>query len=68
MKVRITREPTGVVDGMALRHYHAGATYEIPAVLAEHLVAEGYAAIEMREHQRSLRPRKSERRRSQSRA
>ena len=68
MKVRITREPTGVVDGMALRYYHVGEAYDIPAVLAEYLVAEGYAAIEMRQRQRSSRPRKHERRRSQSRA
>jgi hypothetical protein len=67
MRVRITREPTGVVDGMAMRHYHAGEAYEIPAVLAEYLVAEGYAAIEMRYRQRSSRPRKYDRRRSQSR-
>jgi hypothetical protein len=67
MRVRITREPAGVVDGMALRYYHAGEAYEVPSVLAEYLVAEGYAAIEMRYRQRSSRPRKNERRQSQSR-
>lgn len=63
MKVRITRDPTGVVDGMSLRYYHAGEAYDIPAVLAEYLVAEGFAAVEMRQQQRSSRPRKHDRRR-----
>jgi len=62
MKVRITRPPTGVIDGMSLCHYHAGQAYEVPALLAEYLVVEGYAAIEMRQHQRSSRPRKHDRR------
>ncbi len=66
MKVRITRHPTGVVDGMSMRYYHAGGVYEIPAVLAEYLVAEGFATIEMRQRDRSLRPRKCERRGQQS--
>lgn len=66
MKVRITRPPTGVIDGMSLRYYHAGEAYEVSALLAEYLVAEGYAAIEMRERQRSSRPRKHDRRRSRS--
>ena len=63
MKVRITRPLAGVVDGMALRHYHAGEAYEVPALLAEYLVAEGFAVPEMRQHQRSSRPRKHDRRR-----
>lgn len=58
----MTRDPTGVVDGMSLRYYHAGEAYDIPAVLAEYLVAEGFAAVEMRQQQRSSRPRKHDRR------
>jgi hypothetical protein len=67
MKVRITREPTGVVDGMALHFYHAGEAYEVPAALGQYLVAEGYASIEMRRRQRSSRPHPRDRRRSQGR-
>jgi hypothetical protein len=64
MKVRMMRDPTGVVDGMSLHFYHAGEAYEVPAMLGEYLVAEGYASIEMRRHQRSSRPRQRDRRRS----
>lgn len=61
----MTRDPSGVVDGMSLRYYHAGETYDIPSGLAEYLVAAGYASVEMRQqHQRSSRPRKHERRRT----
>jgi hypothetical protein len=67
MKVRMLRDPTGVVDGMSLHFYHAGEAYEVHAALAEYLVAEGYASIEMRRQQRSLRPRQRDRRRSRLR-
>ncbi|HKY20148.1 MAG TPA: hypothetical protein VJM31_02920 [Vicinamibacterales bacterium] len=64
MKVRIIRDPTGAVDGMSLRYYHAGAAYDIPGGLAEYLVAQGFATIEMRNRERSTRPRTYQRRRS----
>jgi hypothetical protein len=63
MRVRITREPKGAVDGMSLRYYHAGEAYDVPTLLAEYLVAEGFASIEMRQRQRSNRPRSNDRRR-----
>lgn len=64
MKVRITREPKGAVDGVSLRGYHAGLAYDVTPLLAEYLVAEGFAAIEMRQRQRSSRLRTRDRRRS----
>ena len=66
MRVRITRAPSGVIDGMSLHYYHAGEAYEVPPQLAEYLVAEGYALIEMRQRQRSSRPRAHDRRRNAS--
>jgi hypothetical protein len=66
MKVRMIRQPTGVVDGMSLHYYHAGEAYDVPTVLAEYLVAEGYASIEMRQRQRSSRPRRHDRRQSRA--
>jgi hypothetical protein len=62
MRVRITRAPTGVVDGIPLKNYHAGVTYDLSPVLAEYLVAEGFAALEMRQHRRSTRRRETDRR------
>ena len=49
MRVRITRQPRGVVDGMSLHYYHAGEAYDLAPELAEYLVAEGFASIEMRQ-------------------
>ena len=63
MRVRITRTPKGVVDGMSLHYYHAGEAYDVSPELAEYLVAEGFASIEMRVRQRSARPRSHDRRR-----
>jgi hypothetical protein len=33
VRVRIVREPAGSVDGVTLRNYRIGATYDIPAAL-----------------------------------
>jgi len=64
MRVRITRAPRGIVDGMSLHYYHAGQTYDVASQLGEYLVAEGFAAIEMRHRVRSSRMRPQERRRT----
>lgn len=48
VKVRIVRQPTGRIDGISLKHYHPGQTYEVPPALANYLVIEGYAIVEMR--------------------
>ena len=66
MRVRINRAPRGVVDGMSLHYYHAGEAYDVAPELAEYLVAEGFASIEMRRRERSSRPRMNDRRRSRS--
>jgi hypothetical protein len=49
---------------MSLHYYHAGEAYDVSPELAEYLVAEGFASIEMRQRQRSTRPRSHDRRRS----
>jgi hypothetical protein len=64
MRVRITRAPRGAVDGMSLHYYHAGEAYDVTPQLAEYLVAEGFASIEMRLRERSSRRRSRDRRRS----
>jgi hypothetical protein len=63
MKVRITRQPAGVVQGMSLDYYKAGEVYELPPSLAEFLVLEDYAILEMRDRHRSHEPVAEERRR-----
>jgi hypothetical protein len=66
MRVRFTRPPKGVVDGMSLHFYRPGEAYDLSPELAEYLVAEGFASIEMRQRQRSSRSRSHDRRRQGS--
>ena len=66
MRVKITRQPTGMVQGMSLKYYRPGEVYELPPSLAEYLVMEKYAIIEMRDranqHVPVVQERRSERR------
>jgi hypothetical protein len=50
MKVRITRRPQGTVQGVSLLYYRPGEVYDLPPTLAEYLVMEDYAILEMRDH------------------
>ena len=63
MKVRITRQPIGVVQGVSLKYYRPGEVYELPPSLAEYLVMEQYAIFEMRDRDRPHVPVAVERRR-----
>ena len=63
MKVRITRQPIGVVQGVSLNYYRLGEVYELPPSLAEYLVMEKYAMLEMRDRDRPQGPISVERRR-----
>jgi len=51
---------------MSLHYYHPGIAYDVAPELAEYLVAEGFASIEMRTRQRSSRRRPHDRRRVRS--
>ena len=48
MKVRFLKPANGTVEGLSLRKYKVGETYDLPATLAAYLVAEGFAFAEMR--------------------
>lgn len=48
VKVRVVRQPQGTVQGIALRAYHPGRVYDLAPALADYLIAEGYALLEMR--------------------
>jgi hypothetical protein len=60
--VRLIRQPFGTVNGIALHRYRLGQVYDLPPSVAEYLVLEGYAIIEMRRGQRSKRARRTDRR------
>ena len=62
MVVRIIRKPGGVIDGMNLNHYQVGRAYDIDTRLAEYLIVDGFAKVEMRRARRSFRARPSDRR------
>ena len=63
MKVRITRQPMGMVHGVSLKYYRLGEVYELPPPLAEYLVMENYAMLEMRDRDRRHVPIEVDRRR-----
>jgi hypothetical protein len=65
MRVRITRRPLGVVHGLSLQHYRPGEVYDLPPALAEYLVIEDYAILEMRDPDKAPVPVPVERRRRQ---
>jgi hypothetical protein len=62
MLVAMKQQPSGSVDGISLDSFRVGCTYEINPLLAQYLVLEGYAFIEMRRLQRSSEPRRNDRR------
>ena len=61
--VRITRQPRGNLHGVRLDSYKPGRTYELDPSVADYLVIEGFAMVEMRRTQRRDRARVSDRRR-----
>jgi hypothetical protein len=63
MKVKITRHPIGVIHGVNLSLYRLGEVYDLPATLAEYLVLERYAILEMRDYDKPAAPVDVERRR-----
>jgi hypothetical protein len=63
VRIRIIRKPSGSVNGLDLGRYRQGSIYDMDPVLAEYLVMEGFAALEMRRAQRSHRYRTTDRRR-----
>ena len=66
--IRMVGQPHGVADGVSLRRYKPGRTYEMEPVLAEYLVLQGYGRFEMRRQQRSSRKRATDRRHPPQRA
>jgi len=48
VKVRIIKQPSGFLNGVSLRSYRVGHTYDMPSTLATFLVIEGFAEVEMR--------------------
>lgn len=62
MLVRVIRQPFGFANGVSLRQFKPGQTYDVDPSVADYLVVEGFAVIEMRRGQRSKRLRPKNRR------
>ena len=56
MRVKITRQPAGVVQGLSLNYYRTGEVYDLAPSLAEYLIMEKYAILEMRDRERNPIP------------
>ena len=54
MRVRIIRQPQGTVTGVSLKTYRSGEVYDIPPMLADYLILEEYAIVEMRDRNRQI--------------
>jgi hypothetical protein len=54
--VRIIKQPSEKIDGVRLDTYHVGQSYDVPPTLADYLVLQGFAVIEMRSTHRSRPP------------
>jgi hypothetical protein len=61
--VRIIREPN-LADMSFSGRFTVGRTYDLEPTVAEVLVLEGFAQIELRRRQRSTRTRRTDRRRT----
>lgn len=48
VRVRIIRQPSGVVDDISLTAYRLGRVYDLPVSLAYYLIAENFGICEMR--------------------
>jgi len=55
VKIRVTRQPVGNLNGINLRHYHPNRVYDLPSNLAEYLVIQGFGLLEMRTSQKDRR-------------
>jgi hypothetical protein len=64
MRIRIVKEAGQTANGIDLKHYRIGQTYELGATVAEYLVAEGVAIVEMRKDDERARTYPNDRRRS----
>ena len=60
MLVRIVKQPIGRVDGVSVA-YHLGQTYDVQSSLANYVVVNGYATIELR-HKRTSADERQDRR------
>jgi hypothetical protein len=49
VRIRILKKPPPVLEGVSLQHYQLDGVYDVTPLLANYLVAEGYAIFELRD-------------------
>ena len=52
MRIRITKAPSGIVDGVDTSQFHCGHVYDLPAALAAFLILHGCGRLELRSSDR----------------
>ncbi|HEV3215205.1 MAG TPA: hypothetical protein VGZ27_05755 [Vicinamibacterales bacterium] len=62
MLVRIVRRPFGFAHGVSLRRFRPGQTYDLDPSVADYLIVQGFARMEMRREERSIGARPGDRR------
>lgn len=55
VRIRIVKQPVGTVGGVSLDSYHQGRVYEVAPVVANYLIIEGLAIVEMRDKDRATK-------------
>jgi hypothetical protein len=55
VRILITRKPVGARSAISLDKYRVGRVYDVPPVVADYLVLENYAVVEMRSRERPRR-------------
>ena len=61
--MKITRQPKGMIQGMSLNYYRTGEVYDLAPSVAEYLIMEKCAIVEMRDRERNPVPKFGEDRR-----
>jgi hypothetical protein len=46
MRILIVRQPAGNIDGIPLAPYQLGQSYDLPPILANYLVAQGFGVFD----------------------
>jgi hypothetical protein len=49
VKIKIIKQPRGVLEGFRLDRYRVGEVYDVPASLANYLVADEFAMFDSRD-------------------
>jgi hypothetical protein len=47
MRIRVTKHPTGSIEGISLDRFHVGGVYDLGTEIASVFLAEGWAQVDV---------------------